>query len=139
MTEEMCVTAVKPTAAQMTDMQFAWRIVKHVKSNAIVVVKDGATLGVGAGQMNRVGSAKIALEEAKCFAKPILTTDFTTVRDQIADGATGCIARIDAADIAEKLRRLLTDADLRARLSENLRDYGGNLGEIERFYAMVEP
>jgi phosphoribosylaminoimidazolecarboxamide formyltransferase/IMP cyclohydrolase len=62
---EMCVTAVKPTAAQMTDMQFAWRIVKHVKSNAIVVVKDGATLGVGAGQMNRVGSARIALEEAK--------------------------------------------------------------------------
>ncbi len=61
----MCVTAVKPTPAQMTDLQFAWRIVKHVKSNAIVVVKDGATLGVGAGQMNRVGSARIALEEAK--------------------------------------------------------------------------
>ena len=49
----------------MTDLQFAWRIVKHVKSNAIVVVKDGATLGVGAGQMNRVGSARIALEQAK--------------------------------------------------------------------------
>ena len=60
----MCVTAVKPSDAQITDMDFAWRIVKHVKSNAIVVVKDGATLGVGAGQMNRVGSAKIALEQA---------------------------------------------------------------------------
>ncbi len=46
-------------------MNFGWRIVKHVKSNAIVVVKDGATVGVGAGQMNRVGSAGIALEEAK--------------------------------------------------------------------------
>ena len=61
----MCVTKVQPTEAQMTDLQFAWRIVKHIKSNAIVVVKDGATLGVGAGQMNRVGSARIALEEAK--------------------------------------------------------------------------
>ena len=61
----MCVTKVQPTEAQMTDLQFAWRIVKHIKSNAIVVVKDGATLGVGAGQMNRVGSARIALEQAK--------------------------------------------------------------------------
>lgn len=61
---QMCVTAVKPDDAQLTDLDFAWRIVKHVKSNAIVVVKNGATLGVGAGQMNRVGSAKIALEQA---------------------------------------------------------------------------
>lgn len=63
--EAMCVTEKKPDARQMADMSFGWRIVKHVKSNAIVVVKDGATLGVGAGQMNRVGSAGIALEEAK--------------------------------------------------------------------------
>lgn len=61
----MCVTERKPTEKELTDMNFGWRIVKHVKSNAIVVVKDGATLGVGAGQMNRVGSAGIALEEAK--------------------------------------------------------------------------
>ena len=47
------------------DMQFGWTIVKHVKSNAIVVVKDGHTLGVGAGQMNRVGSAEIALKQAQ--------------------------------------------------------------------------
>ena len=46
-------------------MDFAWRIVKHVKSNAIVVVKDGCTAGIGAGQMNRVGSAEIALREAR--------------------------------------------------------------------------
>jgi phosphoribosylaminoimidazolecarboxamide formyltransferase/IMP cyclohydrolase len=62
---EMCVTKAVPTDGQMTDLQFAWRIVKHVKSNAIVVVKDGATLGVGAGQMNRVGSAEIALRQAQ--------------------------------------------------------------------------
>jgi phosphoribosylaminoimidazolecarboxamide formyltransferase/IMP cyclohydrolase len=61
----MCVTDTKPTDAQMTDMQFAWRIVKHVKSNAIVVVKNGRTYGVGAGQMNRVGSAGIALKQAE--------------------------------------------------------------------------
>lgn len=49
----------------MADLAFAWRIVKHVKSNAVVAVHDGRTLGVGAGQMNRVGSARIALEEAR--------------------------------------------------------------------------
>ena len=68
-TADMCVTEAKPTEAQLTDLQFAWRIVKHVKSNAIVVVKDGMTLGVGAGQMNRVGSAAIALEEAEASLK----------------------------------------------------------------------
>lgn len=62
---DKCVTDVKPTAGQLADMNFGWRIVKHVKSNAIVVIKDGRTLGVGAGQMNRVGSAEIALKEAK--------------------------------------------------------------------------
>ena len=62
---DKCVTDVKPTAGQLADMNFGWRIVKHVKSNAIVVVKDGRTLGVGAGQTNRVGSAEIALKEAK--------------------------------------------------------------------------
>jgi len=65
LTRDMCVTESKPTDEQMTDMQFAWRIVKHVKSNAIVVVKNGRTYGVGAGQMNRVGSAGIALRQAE--------------------------------------------------------------------------
>jgi phosphoribosylaminoimidazolecarboxamide formyltransferase/IMP cyclohydrolase len=64
-TPEMCVTTVKPTAGQMADLEFGWKIVKHVKSNAIAVVRDGHTIGVGAGQTNRVGSARIALEEAK--------------------------------------------------------------------------
>ena len=62
---DMCVTRIKPGAAQLSDMQFGWKIVKHVKSNAIVVVRDGHTIGVGAGQTNRVGSAHIALEEAR--------------------------------------------------------------------------
>ena len=63
-TEEMCVTEVKPTQEQMADLDFGWRIVKHVKSNAIAVVKDNHTLGIGAGQTNRVGSAEIALKQA---------------------------------------------------------------------------
>ena len=61
----MTVTKARPDAAQLRDLEFAWRIVKHVKSNAIVVVKEGQTLGVGAGQMNRIGSAEIALKEAQ--------------------------------------------------------------------------
>ena len=62
---EMCVTAVKPTREQLADANFGWKIVKHVKSNAIAVVRDGHTIGIGAGQTNRVGSAQIALEEAR--------------------------------------------------------------------------
>ena len=58
------VTSVQPQPEQMDDLAFAWKVVKHVKSNSIVVVKDGVAIGVGAGQMNRVGSAKIALEQA---------------------------------------------------------------------------
>lgn len=62
---DMCVTERRPSDAELSDMNFGWRVVKHVKSNAIVAVKDGHTVGVGAGQMNRVGSAEIALKQAK--------------------------------------------------------------------------
>ncbi|MDT3357491.1 MAG: bifunctional phosphoribosylaminoimidazolecarboxamide formyltransferase/IMP cyclohydrolase [Bacteroidota bacterium] len=61
---DMCVTEAKPTAAQLADLDFGWHIVKHVKSNAIVIAKNGMTYGVGAGQMNRIGSAEIALKQA---------------------------------------------------------------------------
>ena len=53
-----------PTPQEKQDLEFAWRLVRHVRSNAIVVAKDGQSLGVGAGQMNRVGSARIAVEAA---------------------------------------------------------------------------
>ena len=53
-----------PTASERDDLAFAWQLVRHVRSNAIVVAKDGQSLGVGAGQMNRVGSARIALDAA---------------------------------------------------------------------------
>lgn len=59
-----CVTDKKPTEDELKQMLFLWKVVKHVKSNAIVIGDNFQTLGVGAGQMNRVGAAKIALEQA---------------------------------------------------------------------------
>jgi phosphoribosylaminoimidazolecarboxamide formyltransferase / IMP cyclohydrolase len=63
------VTKVQPTEAQMADLRFAWIVAKHVKSNAIVYAKDGATLGVGAGQMSRVDSTRIAARKAMDMAE----------------------------------------------------------------------
>ena len=59
------VTKNAPTNQEYLDLKFAWKICKHVKSNAIVIAKDQNTIGIGAGQMNRVGASKIALEAAK--------------------------------------------------------------------------
>ena len=58
------VTQVAPTDAQMRDLRFAFKVAKHVKSNAIVYAKDGATVGIGAGQMNRLDSSRIAAMKA---------------------------------------------------------------------------
>ncbi|WP_141336440.1 bifunctional phosphoribosylaminoimidazolecarboxamide formyltransferase/IMP cyclohydrolase [Paenibacillus sp. tmac-D7] len=58
------VTERQPTEAELKQLLFAWKVVKHVKSNAIVLAADDMTIGVGAGQMNRVGAAKIAIEQA---------------------------------------------------------------------------
>ena len=58
------VTKRHPSEREMSDMLFAWRVAKHVKSNAIVYVKDGATAGIGAGQMSRIDSARIAARKA---------------------------------------------------------------------------
>lgn len=59
------VTDIKPTENELEDLKFAWKVAKHTKSNAIVYVKDKTTLGVGAGQMSRIDSAKIAVMKAK--------------------------------------------------------------------------
>ncbi len=59
------VTEVKPTNEQFNDLSFSWKVCKHVKSNAIVIAKNKATLGIGAGQMNRVGAAEIALNASR--------------------------------------------------------------------------
>ena len=65
------VTKRAPSAAEMADLMFAWTVAKHVKSNAIVYVKDGATVGVGAGQMSRVDSTRIAARKAMDMAEAL--------------------------------------------------------------------
>jgi len=59
------VTKAEPSEEQWRDLLFAWRIVRHVRSNAIVLAKDSATLGIGAGQMSRVDSVRLAIDKAK--------------------------------------------------------------------------
>jgi phosphoribosylaminoimidazolecarboxamide formyltransferase / IMP cyclohydrolase len=59
------VTEASPEGSQWDDLWFAWKVCKHVRSNAIVLAKDGATVGIGAGQMSRVDSVRIAIEKAR--------------------------------------------------------------------------
>ena len=68
-------TATAPSQEVIQDLLFAWKIVKHVKSNAIVIAKDGVSIGVGAGQMNRVGSAKIALQDIEKSQGAVMASD----------------------------------------------------------------
>jgi phosphoribosylaminoimidazolecarboxamide formyltransferase / IMP cyclohydrolase len=58
-------TEAKPSEGQWDDLLFAWKVCRHVRSNAIVIAKDGATLGIGAGQMSRVDSVRIAIDKAR--------------------------------------------------------------------------
>ena len=90
------VTDKQLTKEQKKDLEFGLKIVKHVKSNAIVVVKNGQTLGIGAGQMNRVGSCKIALEQAGALAEgAVLASDaFFPMRDSVDLAAEYNIAAI---------------------------------------------
>ncbi len=69
------VTERQPSMQEVVDLTFAWKVVRHVRSNAIVVARQGVTLGVGAGQMNRVGSAKIALTAKDDIAGAVLASD----------------------------------------------------------------
>ncbi len=70
------VTNKNPSNQMNLDLNFAWKICKHVKSNAIVIAKDQKTIGIGAGQMNRVGAAKIALKAAgKLCSEAVLASD----------------------------------------------------------------
>ncbi len=63
--EMKVVSARQPTEAEWRDLQFAWTVCKHVKSNAIVICRDGATVGIGAGQMSRIDSVRVAIEKAQ--------------------------------------------------------------------------
>lgn len=91
------VTDRKPTDEELKQLLFGWKVVKHVKSNAITLVKDNMTIGVGAGQMNRVGAAKIAIEQAGDKAKgSIMASDAffpmgDTIQLAVAAGVTAVI------------------------------------------------
>ena len=91
------VSARPPSAAELEDLRFAWRLVRHVRSNAIVVAGAGQSLGIGAGQMNRVGSARLALDAAAERAQgAVLASDGffpfdDTVRLAAAHGITAVI------------------------------------------------
>ncbi|GIM45464.1 bifunctional purine biosynthesis protein PurH [Collibacillus ludicampi] len=90
------VTKRQPTDEEMKQLLFAWTVVKHVKSNAIVLAKDNCTVGVGAGQMNRVGAAKIAIEQAGERAKgAVLASDaFFPMSDTVEAAASAGITAI---------------------------------------------
>jgi phosphoribosylaminoimidazolecarboxamide formyltransferase/IMP cyclohydrolase len=90
------VTQKQPTPEQLAELVFAFTIVKHVKSNAIVVTKEHQLIGVGAGQMNRVGSARIALAQAGEKARgAVLASDaFFPFRDTVDEAAGAGIAAI---------------------------------------------
>ena len=96
-TKLQIVTDKKPNQKEIEELLFAWKVCKHVKSNAIVVSCDRTTLGVGAGQMNRVGAVKIALEQASEKAKGgFLASDGffpfdDSVKTAAAAGITGII------------------------------------------------
>lgn len=95
--EEMkVVTKRQPTPEEWRELAFAWKVVKHVKSNAIVVTAGGQTLGVGAGQMNRVGAAEIALQQAGEKARgAVLASDaFFPFRDTVDAAAQAGIAAV---------------------------------------------
>ncbi|MBD1938996.1 bifunctional phosphoribosylaminoimidazolecarboxamide formyltransferase/IMP cyclohydrolase [Microcoleus sp. FACHB-68] len=90
------VTDLQPTPDQLAEMLFAWKISKHVKSNAIVVTRQRTTVGVGAGQMNRVGSVKIALEQAgEKATNGVLASDgFFPFDDSVRTAAAAGISAI---------------------------------------------
>lgn len=82
------VTKTAPTDAELEDLWFGWRVVKHVKSNAIVLAKDGMTIGVGAGQMNRILPTRMAIEQAGDRAKgAILASDAFFPFDDVVKAA----------------------------------------------------
>lgn len=99
------VTKRAPTSAELADLLFAWKVAKHVKSNAIVYVKDGATVGIGAGQMSRIDSTRIAARKANDMAEALglpqsPTTGSVVASDAFFPFADGLIAAAEAGATA---------------------------------------
>ena len=99
------VTKRAPSDAELADLLFAWKVAKHVKSNAIIYVKDGATVGVGAGQMSRIDSTRIAARKSQDMAEALgLTTPLThgsvVASDAFFPFADGLLAAAEAGATA---------------------------------------
>jgi phosphoribosylaminoimidazolecarboxamide formyltransferase/IMP cyclohydrolase len=99
------VTERQPTEQELKDLLFAWKVAKHVKSNAIIYVKDGATVGVGAGQMSRVDSTRIAAQKARDMAEACgfdapLTQGSVVASDAFFPFADGLITAAEAGATA---------------------------------------
>jgi len=99
------VTKRAPTLQELADCRFAWTVAKHVKSNAIVYAKDGATAGIGAGQMNRLESARIAAWKAKDAAEKAGWAEPRTIGSAVASDAffpfaDGLLAAVEAGATA---------------------------------------
>jgi phosphoribosylaminoimidazolecarboxamide formyltransferase/IMP cyclohydrolase len=99
------VTRREPTMQELADCRFAWTVAKHVKSNAIVYAKDGATAGIGAGQMNRLESARIAAWKAKDAAEKAGWAEARTIGSAVASDAffpfaDGLMAAVEAGATA---------------------------------------
>ncbi|HEX4695343.1 bifunctional phosphoribosylaminoimidazolecarboxamide formyltransferase/IMP cyclohydrolase [Sphingomonas sp.] len=99
------VTQRQPTSQEMADCRFAWTVAKHVKSNAIVYAKDGATAGIGAGQMNRLESARIAAWKARDAADKAgwdrpRTIESAVASDAFFPFADGLLAAVEAGATA---------------------------------------
>ena len=95
-TESRIVTQRKPSQKEREDLQFAWRLAKHVKSNAIVLAEGGRTVGVGAGQMSRVDSVRLSIEKARPTAKgAVMGSDaFFPFRDGIDEAAKAGVTAV---------------------------------------------
>ena len=99
------VTRCAPTSREMADLRFAWTVAKHVKSNAIVYARDGATVGIGAGQMSRVDSARLAARKAEEAAEMAglpepLTRGSVAASDAFFPFPDGLVATIEAGATA---------------------------------------
>ena len=104
-TDLKVVTQLSPTPEQLDDMAFAWRVAKHVKSNAIVYAKAGQTVGIGAGQMSRIDSSTIAALKAQRMAEALGHPESTAVGSVVASDAffpfpDGLLAAAEAGAVA---------------------------------------
>ena len=90
------VTQKQPNTKEIDDLLFAWLVAKHVKSNAIIYARNGETLGIGAGQMSRVDSARLAVEKAHQSLKGCMMASdaFFPFRDSIDEAAKSGISAI---------------------------------------------